>query len=189
MEFTNAGLKFRGRWKENCSFARSFEKTIDKFSSDKESVEEYDKWRPRENEDEEEITKRTAEEACIDRKKVEDDYNGAKEELEEAGEHIKNSVKGVVNGDGSSAGDIKEASKNVERLVEAGSIKSLRKLERMIYEKIMLRFNPYYFDTEEFSVSLQKANGVEKTYIFSINISDEELREEIRRELKKRTDN
>ncbi|MEF8874839.1 MAG: DUF5828 family protein [Candidatus Thermoplasmatota archaeon] len=183
MEDTNAGLEFEGGWKDICIFARTFERVIEENAPGEEAVEEYDQWRPREGEDEQDISEKTAENACLDEKEVEERYNGAKEELESAGEKIK---KGV-GGEESSTKNIKKASKKVERLVGAESIKSIRKLEKMIYEEIMLKFNPYYFDTEDFSVNLEKiSNGGNENYKLTVNIPDEDLRGKIRDELKKR---
>ncbi|MBS3816363.1 MAG: hypothetical protein KGY76_02235 [Candidatus Thermoplasmatota archaeon] len=188
MELTNAGLEFEGCWKDICVFARTFERVIEDNAPDERSVEEYNHWRPREEEDEKDISEKTAEEACLEKKEVEEEFNGAKEELESAEENLKKGVNGDA--DESPAENIKDASKNMERLVEAESIKSIRKLERTIYEDIMLKFNPYYFDTEDFSVNLEKiSDGGNKNYRLSINIPNEELREEVREELKKRTDN
>lgn len=185
LEITNAGLQVEGDWKEVCVFARNIECFFDENAADERSVEEYDHWRPREGEDERELIKRTAREACLDRKEVEEVFNGAKKELEDAGENIK---KGV-NGGEHRAENIKEASRDIERLIEAESIKSIRKLEEMIYEDIMLKFNPYYFDTEDFSVNLEKiSDGGNKRYRLAINISNEEMREKIKDEVKKRTD-
>lgn len=185
LELTNAGLKVEGDWKEVCVFAKNIESFFDENAADERSVEEYDHWRPREEEDEKELIKRTARKACLDKKEVEEVFNGAREELEAAGENIK---KGM-NGEEHRAENIKEASRDIERLVEAESIKSIRKLEKMIYEDIMLRFNPYYFDTEDFSVNLEKiSDGGDERYKLAINVSNEEMRKKIKDEVRKRTD-
>lgn len=185
MQEKNAGLEFEGRWDDICIFARTFERVIEENTPDEESIEEYGEWRPKEDEDEKDISEKTAENVCLKEKKVEKEYNGAKEELEDAGEKIKNGV----NGDEPPVENIKEASKNVEHLVGAESIRSIRKLEKMIYEEVMLRFNPYYFDAEEFSVNLKKiTNGGEDHYKLTVNIPSEELREKVQDELEKRFD-
>ncbi len=184
IENTNAGLEFEGQWTDICVFARTFEKVIEENAPDEEPIEEYNDWRPREEEDEEDISEKTAENACMEETEVEEEYSGAKEELASAGEKIKNGV----NGDEPSTENIKKASKNMERLVEAESIKSIRILEKKIYEEVMLRFNPYYFDTEDFSVNLEKINnGESENYKLTINIPDEELRQKVKDEFEMRT--
>lgn len=179
-------MRCEGQWRDICSFAETFEDVMEDNSVDEEEIQEYDEWRPKEKENVKDISEKTADKACVQKTKVEEDYNGAKEELGKAGKKIKKGVTGKE----PTGKNIKEATKNVERLFEAGSIRSIRKLEKMIYQGIMLKFNPCYFDTEDFSVNLEKSdNGEEKNYKFSVNISDEELREKVRKELKERTNN
>ncbi|MFP3871551.1 MAG: DUF5828 family protein [Candidatus Aenigmatarchaeota archaeon] len=184
IEVTNSGVQFKGGWKEVCHFARSVEDAMEKGRPDEESLQDYEDWRPREEEDIEELSEKTAKKACIKKKKVEKEYNGAKEELDRAGRRIKNSVSK------NSAENFKKASKSLERVFEAGSIKTIRILEKMIYSQIMLRFNPCYFDTDFFSVNLEESGeGKKKDYRFSVNISDDRLRERVKEELHKKANN
>lgn len=176
LEITNAGLKYKGSWEDICGFARDVEEVIEGCVSNGDSVDQYNDWRPREHEDKGDIKEKTADEASLEKKKVEKESNGAKEDLGDAGEKIKDSVENVKNGD-SPTGDIKDASKHVGNLVGAKSVKSLRKMEKIIYENIMLSFNPYYFDTEDFSVNLEE-NG--EDYALTINVPDEEIRRRIK---------
>ncbi len=240
-ETTHSGIKIEGDWEDMCGFARklegilkkSYEKEIPTEDMD-DSIEGYKKWRPREEEDEEELSKRTAEEASIEEKDVEKDFKGTDEELKSAGKKVKEGINGAkekgksaiveikegasegVNSlvksesedsqddssknnensrsedkekDGestderkSASGELKDASKCINRLVSSKSIKSLRKMEEAIYEQVMLKFNPYYFDTEHFSVNLEEKN--EDHYLLTVNIPDEELRETIKKGLK-----
>ncbi len=242
-ETTHSGIKIEGDWEDICGFARDLEGIL-KDSYEKEetsediddSIEDYNKWRPREEEDENELSKRTAEEASMEEKNVEKDFKGTDEELKEAGEKVKESINGAkekgksaivelkddasksVNGlvrsepektqknskktdkkskdtgkqakEGtdktsiekkSPSAELKEASKCINRLVGSKSIKSLRKMEEAIYEEVMLKFNPYYFDTEHFSVNLEEKN--EDHYLLTVNIPDEELRQTIKKGL------
>ncbi len=186
------------------------------------SIEGYNKWRPREEEDEKDIKKKTAEGASMEEKNVEKDFKGTDEELKTAGKKVKEGINGAkekgksaiveikeeasdsvnkfVNGDSekekkgskddrSSAEDekstteeLKDASKCINRLVGSKSIKSLRKMEKAIYEQVMLKFNPYYFDTEHFSVNLEEKN--EDHYLLTVNIPDDDLRDTIKKGLR-----
>jgi len=239
-ETTHSGIKIEGGWEDICGFARDLEEIL-KESYEKEetsediddSIEDYNKWRPREEEDENELSKRTAEEASMEEKNVERDFKGTDKELKSAGEKVKESINGAkekgksaivelkddasksVNGlvksepentqkksietderskdPGKEANEgidetanekkspsiqLKEASKCINRLVGSKSIKSLRKMEETIYEQVMLKFNPYYFDTEYFSVNLEEKN--DDSYLLTVNIPDEELRQTIK---------
>ena len=214
-ETTHSGIKIEGDWEDICGFARDLEEIL-KESYEKEetlekiddSIEDYNRWRPREEDDENELSKRTAERASMEEKNVEKDFKGTDEELKSAGEKVKESINGAkekgksaigelkedasksVNGlvkseveksqknsneteeksedtgkentdetakeKKSPSTELKEASKCINRLVGSKSIKSLRKMEEAIYEQVMLKFNPYYFDTEYFSVNLEE---------------------------------
>jgi len=172
----NSGVKITGDWDEICDYSRRLENIIEKFSEDKKSVEDYNGWRPREKESEKDVAKKTAEKASIDEKQVEKDFNGTDKELEEAGKNIKKSVDDLSNGCSPGKG-IKDASKNIGKVIGAKSIKSIRKMEKTIYERVMLKFNPFYFDTEEFSLNLEEQNG--DGYVLTLNITDEVLRKKI----------
>lgn len=244
-ETIHSGIKIEGDWEEICGFARDLEGIL-KESYEKEdpakdmddSIEVYNKWRPREGEDEEDLSKKTAEEASIEEKNVEKDFKGTDEELKSAGEKVKEGIngakekgksaivelredasdsvdnlvkaekgksqkdsigddeklksssgetKGSINEttekEKSAANELKDASKCINRLVGSKSIKSLRKMEEAIYEQVMLKFNPYYFDTEYFSVNLEEKN--DDHYLLTVNIPEDELRETIKSGLKK----
>lgn len=175
IEITNSGLKYDGSWENICDFARNLEGVIKKCVSNEDSIEQYHEWRPRKNEKYKDMTEKTAKEAALKTKDVEKKFNGTKQELKDVEMDLKKSVVDVKNGKSPSK-DIKDASKHIERLVEAESVLSLRKMEMIIYEKLMLKFNPDYFDTEDFSVNLEKNH---KNYVLRINITDEDRRNTI----------
>lgn len=190
-EETHSGIQLEGEWDEICDFARKLESVLKDSSYQKkkeageeaeeeyeESVEDYHNWRPREEEDKKDISKKTAKEATVEEQEVEENFNGTDEELQKAGEKMKESIESATEEDKSAPKELKDASKCLNRLVGAKSIESIRKLERTIYEKIMLKFNPYYFDTEHFSVNLEEID--ENKYMLTINIPDEKLRDKIR---------
>ncbi len=170
---TNAGFKYEGSWEEICEFSKDLENIISHCIHKSDSIQHYHHWRPREDDNEKDITDKTAEEAVIKKTKVEKEFDGTKEEIVEAEEKFKDSIKEVKNGHNPSK-DLKEASKHMEKLVETKSIQSLRNMEEIIYKKLMLKFNPYYFDTEDFSVNIEDKKD---RYILTINISDENKRE------------
>lgn len=176
IETTNAGLKYEGTWKEICDFSRDLDSTFKKCVPNGDSIIEYEKWMPRENENGK-MEKKTAEEAAMKTKRVEKEFNGTKQEIDDAKKKVKESIEDVKNGKNPGK-DLKDASKHIEKLIGAKSVKSLRKMEEIIYEKIMLKFNPCYFDTEEFSVNLKEKGD---NYVLTLNITDEEERQRIKR--------
>ncbi len=174
VEITNSGLKFEGDWEEICDFSEKLEEVMDKYLEDKDEIEDYDDWRPKEKDTEDDVKEKTAEEAAVKEKNIEKDFEGAKEELGEAEEKLADSVHDVLNGIDPSY-DLKEALLKIEKVVGVESVRSIRKIEETIYKKLMLKFNPYYFDREDFSVNLERKK--DHHYVLTINVTDEKLRE------------
>ncbi len=187
---TLSGMKSEGNWDEICDFARKLENILKTVSEEKEkktikqiiseykiSIKRYHEWRPREEEDEKIISKRTAINASLKIQKVEKEFNGTTKELQIAGKKVKQTINIRKNKE-KSTDELKDVSKCIYRILGAKSVSSIRKLETFIYEKIMLRFNPYYFDTEHFSVNLQRINNGK--YRLTVNISNDTLRKMIR---------
>ena len=174
VEVTTSGLEFEGDWEDICDFSEELEMVMKLYLEDKDEIEEYDDWRPREEDTEKDVKEKTAEEAAVKEKDIEKDFEGAKEELGEAEEKLADSVHDVLNGIDPSH-DMKEALLKIEKVVGVESVRSIRKVEEIIYKKLMLKFNPYYFDTEDFSVNLERKK--DHHYVLTINVTDEELRE------------
>ncbi|MFP4051435.1 MAG: DUF5828 family protein [Thermoplasmata archaeon] len=174
---TNSGIKYEGSWEEICDFSEGLEDVIKEGIHDSSEIKHFHEWRPREKDGKNDISHRTAEEASIKQKKIEREFKGTKEEITEAEQKFKESIDDVKHLHNPSR-DIKDASKHIENLVEAKSVQSLRKMEEMIYEKLMLKFNPYYFDTEDFSINLNDEKNKDFTLI--INIPDEEKRKKVK---------
>ncbi len=180
IEMTNAGFKYHGSWENICNFARNLENVIKKCVTAEDSIERYHEWRPREEEDDKDLKVKTAKEAVVRTKTCEREFNGTKEEIRDAELDLKKSVYDVENGRNPGE-DIKDATKHLERILEVKSIQSIRNMEDTIYKWIMLRFNPCYFDTEDFSVNVE---GKDDDYSITFNISDEKKRDEIKSILK-----
>ncbi len=173
----NSGVRFQGDWHEVVLFSHVLAKFLEDTTPHKESVDEYEKWMPMDDDEDEDIKEKTSEDACMKTTDVEEDFNGAREELKDAENKLVDSVHNIANGK-SPTKDLGEATKDIERLVAVGCIKSLRKMEKSIYKHIMLKFNPYYFDTEDFSVNLERIS--EGRYALTVNISEEKLREKVK---------
>jgi len=177
IEATNSGLKFEGRWDDVCEFSQKLEETMEEYldsKKKKEEIDEYEKWRPHLKDSDEDMKEKTVEEASVDKKRIEENFEGAKQEIDKAEEDLLRSLEDIKEGMDPSK-DLKEALLEIEKLVGVESIRSLRKIEETIYKKLMLKANPYYFDTEDFSVNLErKGTGV---YCLRVNVTDESLRE------------
>ena len=177
VKHTNSGIEKEGDWEEITEFAEDVEKAIEDTSLKEDSLKKYKEWRPRKEEDTKEIKKKTVKQASIDRKKPEKDSNGS-EDLVVASKKVAKAGKKVGKREKPNR-EIKDASKEVSNFVMSKTITSVRKFEETIYSDMMLRFNPYFFDAEDFSVDMRsQKNG---KYTLGLNIPDEKCRDDIQR--------
>lgn len=176
IELTNSGLKFEGCWKEICDFSQELEEMMEKYLQSEEEIDEFEEWRPHLKDSDEEMKDKTAEKATVDEKKIEKNFEGVKKELDEAEEKLLESIEDIRDGI-DPCKDLKEALLEVEKVMGVESIRSLRTIEKTIYKRLMLKMNPYYFDTSDFSVNLEiKRNSI---YCLRVNVTDENLREHL----------
>lgn len=179
---TNAGLQFEGDWKEMCEYSKELEKAMDEYIEDQNEIDDFDDWRPHLEDDKGDMIEKTAEEASINEEKVEEDFEGSKKTIEEAEEKLIESTEEISHGEDPSQ-EIKEGLHDLEKIFEVESVRSVKKIEKTIYKQLMLRFNPLYFDKEDFSINLDKKD--DEKYILKINISDDGLREHFQESFQK----
>ncbi len=174
VEVTNSGLKFEGDWDGVCKFSKELEEVMEEYIESKKELDDFEDWRPHNGDSDSDMRDKTAEEAAVGEQNIEKGFEGASKELNEVEEKMIDSLEDIKNGIDPSK-DLKEALTELERVLGVESIRSIRKVEKTIYKKLMLKINPYYFDTEDFSVNLD----VEKDdlYCLKINVSEDDLRE------------
>lgn len=169
---TNAGVRKKGEIEDVAEFAREVEEMMKESQLEQDTLEEFEEWRPRENDSHKNIKDKTVDQASLNKTNLEEtegvvkDLNNAKKNFDEAGKKIKEKK--------APEKEIKEASKEVSKPFLSRLIKYSRYLEKEVYSKIMLRFNPYYFDSKEVSADLrEKKNG---QYNMDVNTTDKEFR-------------
>ena len=176
VEITNSGLRFEGDWERVCDFSKKLEDVMNDYIESKRELDDFDEWRPHENDSDEDMKEKTAEEAVVGEQKIEEGFEGAKEELGKAEEKMIDSIEDIKNGIDPSK-DLKAALVELEKILGVESLRSIRKIEKTIYKKLMLKMNPYYFDTEDFSVNLDFEK--DDLYCLKINMSEDDLREHV----------
>lgn len=160
---TNTGLKIEGELEEIAEFSEEMKEALDEAIEREEPIEDFDYWKPEKGDDEEDIKDRTASLDSISKKEVEKKSNGLKEDISEAKcelEELTEDLDGSDDdGDTGVKESILEAYKKLFKPLASESLKAVRRAEEIIYSKIMLNFNPYYFNAREFSVSLEEKDG------------------------------
>ncbi len=160
VEKKNNGIRKEGDLEEIAEFSREMKCVLEEVCEDEEPIENFDSWRPRKDDNEDDIKKRTADVASISETEVENESEGIKEDLSEAKEELKKEIE-LLNGE-EETNDIDHSEdglwvsiKKFFKPFASATLKFVRETEKMIY-LFMLSFNPYYFDAEKFSVSLEK---------------------------------
>lgn len=175
---TNSGVKKKGNWQDIAEFAREVEDAVKDSDLEDEEVEEYNEWRPREEETEEEIKERTAEKAAIkvprENVSVINEAEKASHKFAEAGEKATNLE--------SPKSDFFEGVKQFGLGVFLKIAEVAQGFERNVYRRFMLRFNPYFYDTTNLSVDMRsKRNG---EYQMDVSVTEDEARENLKKRFK-----
>lgn len=182
VEKTNTGIKAEGELGEIAEFSEEMMDALEDVSDHEETIENFDYWKPEKDDEEENIKDRTASLESISKKKVEKESNGLREDFSEAKEELENKNNGFndsndVN-DKKKKAKVLKAYKKLFKPIFSGSLKFFRQIEELIYSKLMLNFNPYYFNARKFSVCL-KEKDEEFEIIF--NSPEKEYRRTLRR--------
>lgn len=175
LEETNSGVKKKGDIEEVAEFAREVEEGLEE-EVDESSIDEFYKWRPREEDGKKDIERKTVEAASIKKSSAEDETNGVKD-FSDAGKKALEAGKKLIRKDNPNR-EVKEASKKMRRPVEAGSRKFARGFEHQVYSKLMIKLNPYFFDAKEFSADLRTNN--DGSYSMEVNVPDESRRDHLK---------
>lgn len=176
VEETNSGIKKKGNWKEISEFGKEVEEAISDSVQD-ESVERFDSWRPKVEESERDVKKKTVDEAVIPENKLEKETEGVAKDLKQAsGKMAKASKKAAKQQNPEK--EIFEASEEAARPFYSKIAKFFREIESRVYSWFALRFNPYYLDTEDFAVDMKHKRKGE--FEMDVAVSEEETREQLK---------
>lgn len=190
VEEDSFGYSLKGSWEDVVRFGEEIISTFEDHDVEQETISEWDAWRPRSGEHEEEMREKTVEKAKVD--KGDETAESAAETAEKISETREKTAEGEI---GEAAEKASEASKSAGKAVEDASRDVVRAVEDKIYRRITKK-NPLYFDSENFNASLEvvesigeKVNKVkgkildgdqedeEKTYKMTIKAESEEVEE------------
>lgn len=176
VEETNSGIKKKGNWKEIAEFGEEVEEVIEDSAEDS-SVEKFEEWRPRIEESERDVKKKTVDEAVLDEKEMEKESNGVRKDLKDASGKAAEAGKKAAKRQNPEK-ELKDASKDAAKPFYSRMARTFRKFEDLIYSKIVLTLNPYYLDTQDFSADIKHRKGGE----FEMDVSAP--KEDTRKDLK-----
>ena len=187
MEERVSGFRVRGSWDEVVAHGERIARALGESDVDEDALAEWDDWRPKAHEElGEEVSEKTVEQARIEEGAGEQAGQAAREDLERASERALESIE-KAEGDGPE--DMLEkwedAIEHGLRAVDTTTRKAIRTLETAVYEQVMTRFTPYYFDNELVSANIRETTRLENgpEFIFEVNVNDDQLKQEVSQRL------
>jgi hypothetical protein len=176
VEETNSGVKKKGSWKEIAEFGEDVRDAID-GSAGEDSIDKFEDWRPRVEESERDVKKKTVDKAVLDRKELERESDGAASDLKQASGKVTEAGRKAAKRKNPEE-EIKGASKDAAKPFYSKFAKLFRGIESFVYSNIVLKLNPYYLDTEDFSADIKHRSRGE--FEMDISVPKEEEREELK---------
>lgn len=154
VEEDSFGYSLEGSWDEIVRFGEEIISTFEEHDVEQETISEWDAWRPRSGEQEDEMRNKTVEKAKVEKgDKPSENVAETAKNLSETG---KKTTKGEI---GEAAEKASEASKSAGKAVEDASRGVVRAVEDKVYRRIT-KTNPMYFDSEDFNASLEVVSSI-----------------------------
>lgn len=184
IEETNSGIKKKGNWKEIAEFGEDVEDAVE-GSADEKSVEKFQEWRPRVEESERDVKRKTVKEAKLDENELEQNSKGMTEDLKEASGKAVEAGKKTAKRKNPEK-EVKDASRDAARPFYSKLAKLFRRFESFIYSNVVLALNPYYLDTQDFSADIKHRK--QGKFEMDISVPKERQRKELKEEFKEDID-
>ncbi|WP_049987841.1 DUF5828 family protein [Halobellus rufus] len=183
MEESVSGFKVRGAWGDVVEHGERITRALRDAGVDGDAFEEWDEWRPKSHERlGEDVSEKTAAQASVSEGEGEKAGKAPDEDLQTAGERLSESYEKVEEGDNDEAVERwSESIGYVARAADSAGRRMLRRVENTVYQRVMTQLAPYYFDNELVSANIQKSarGDGDVSFIFEVNINDDELKEEV----------
>ncbi len=157
------------------------------------ALEEWEAWRPKHHDTlEEDIRQKTADQASIGQGAGEQAGKHPVEDLREARDRFfEGLAKAEAEGLQEAVTSIGESIGRLGRAADSAGRKALRSVEAAVYQGVMTRVTPYYFDNELVSADLsrtRRTNGRQASYSLEVNVQDDRLKNRVARILAEQDD-
>ncbi|WP_435359842.1 DUF5828 family protein [Haloarchaeobius sp. DFWS5] len=187
MEESISGFKMRGSWSDVVEHGERVTRALRDLGANEANeayaaaFEEWNEWRPKATDRiDEEVSEKTAAQASVKEGEGERAGKQPNEDVQTAGEKLSESYERLEEGDTDDAvSKWNESIEYVARAADSAGRKALRKVESTVYQRVMTQLAPYYFDNELVSANLQQTGGDEDTFIFEVNVNDDDLKSEV----------
>jgi hypothetical protein len=186
MEVNVSGFKKTGSWGDVVIHGEKLElalRTVDTetdYSIETELIDEFQDWRPKlvEAGDKSPISERTSKKASINKGAGEKKDKKPSEDLGKAASEVGASINSLSNRDVESMKQAwKDSTRYFTRATDTKTRQMVRTVEQFVYENMMTKVSPYYFDNELISANIK--TKTEAVYTFEININDDILKQHL----------
>lgn len=177
-----SGFEVSGSWEEIVEHGERITEALLDAGVTAEALEEWQSWRPKATEDiDEEMSEKTAAQASVDEGRGERAGESPGDDLRAAGEKAAGSIGEARDGDPESGFEKWRGSlDHAARAADSAGRKALRVVENTVYERIMTRIAPYYFDSELISANLGRADRAsDASFTFEVNVNDDDLKADV----------
>jgi hypothetical protein len=181
MEESVSGFKHRGGWVDIVEHGERITRALEELATDHDidenALAEFDDWRPKSHERlDDDVNEKTAQQAHLEEGTGEQAGKKPDEDLQTAGEKLAESYDSLDDPD-EAVGKWSESIDYVARAADSAGRKAIRRVEDTVYQNVMTRMSPYYFDNELISANIQRVSrGDRPEYVFEINVNDDELK-------------
>lgn len=195
MDARVSGFEARGSWADVVDhgdrFTRALRAALDEMREGEEvevngglheALDEWDAWRPRPGDDfAGDMNRKTSRQASVGEGPGEAAGKEAGDDLKDAGRKLGDSVRELDNGDlGRAREAAGEGADRVARAAGTAGRKAVRSVERAVYEKVMTRLSPYYFDNDLISANLRReGRGDDAVYVLEVDVLRAGLKERV----------
>jgi hypothetical protein len=183
MEESVSGFSVTGSWGDVVEHGERVTRALSELADDgfdvpDDQFEEWDDWRPKVHERlDEDVNQKTAQQASVDEGRGERAGKDPDEDLRTAGEKLSESYEKLEDDADEAVDKWGESIDYVARAADSASRKALRKVEGVVYRRVMTQMSPYYFDNDLVSANLQRqSRRDEPTYRLEINVTDDDLK-------------
>jgi len=186
MEEHVTGFRVRGSWADVVAHGERIARVLRESDVDADALDGLDDWRPNAHEElGGEVSEKTVEQARIEEGAGKTGRTGS-QRGSRTGERALESIEKAR---GDAPKDMLEKREDTLehglRAVDTTTRKAIRTFERVVYEQVMTRFTPYYFDNKLISGNIRETTRLESgtEFVFEVNVNDDQLTQEVSQRL------
>lgn len=194
MDVRVSGFRVEGSWGTVVRHAERVSRALIRSLAEREgeasarenrALGQWEAWRPRgrdEEDAEDEMRDRTAEQASVDEGEAESEGVGVREDLADAGRKLDEATDRMQEeGVGEAAEAVGESVEHTARAADQAARRALRAVEEGLYRHLVTQMSPFYFDNPLVHANLERTGDDE--FVFEVDVKDDELKPVVTEEL------